>query len=89
MKLKLKVKVKAKVTKTRMAGRISHDAFVRQMVSPAIPIGGVLIVDPDNTSMMISCDKCNVWQHGPCMGIWGDDDAPDGESLNVGTTADK
>jgi hypothetical protein len=39
----------------------------------------VLMIDPDNTSMMISCDKCNVWQHGPCMGIWGDDDAPDGE----------
>ena len=38
----------------------------------------VLMVDPDNAAMMISCDTCNVWQHGPCMGIWGDDDAPDG-----------
>jgi hypothetical protein len=28
---------------------------------------------------MIQCDKCNVWQHGPCMGIWSDDEAPDGE----------
>ena len=45
------------------------------------------MIDPDNTSMMISCDKCNVWQHGPCMGIWGDDDAPDGESLEVGIIA--
>jgi hypothetical protein len=29
--------------------------------------------------MMIQCDKCNVWQHGACVGIWGDDEAPDGE----------
>ncbi|WVQ80701.1 hypothetical protein IAT38_002806 [Cryptococcus sp. DSM 104549] len=27
--------------------------------------------------MMIQCDKCNVWQHGDCMGIWGDEEAPD------------
>ncbi|WWC62671.1 uncharacterized protein I303_105268 [Kwoniella dejecticola CBS 10117] len=27
--------------------------------------------------MMIQCDKCNVWQHGECMGIWGDEEAPD------------
>ncbi|ODO10039.1 hypothetical protein I350_02264 [Cryptococcus amylolentus CBS 6273] len=27
--------------------------------------------------MMIQCDQCNVWQHGECMGIWGDDEAPD------------
>lgn len=33
--------------------------------------------------MMIQCDKCNVWQHGACMGIWGDDEAPDGKSLRV------
>jgi len=30
--------------------------------------------------MMIQCDDCNVWQHGPCMGIWADDEAPDGAS---------
>ena len=42
------------------------------------------MVDPDNSSMMISCDKCNVWQHGPCMGVWGDDDAPDGELSLIG-----
>jgi hypothetical protein len=30
--------------------------------------------------MMIQCDQCNVWQHGPCMGIWDDEEAPDGES---------
>lgn len=29
---------------------------------------------------MIQCDSCNVWQHGPCVGIWGDDEAPDGQS---------
>ncbi|WVQ73141.1 hypothetical protein IAR50_002705 [Cryptococcus sp. DSM 104548] len=27
--------------------------------------------------MMIQCDQCNVWQHGECMGIWGDEEAPD------------
>ncbi|OCF37237.1 hypothetical protein I317_00038 [Kwoniella heveanensis CBS 569] len=27
--------------------------------------------------MMIQCDKCNVWQHGECMGIWEDWEAPD------------
>lgn len=27
---------------------------------------------------MIQCDKCKVWQHGECMGIWGDEEAPDG-----------
>jgi hypothetical protein len=32
---------------------------------------------------MIQCDKCNVWQHGPCMGIWDDDQAPDGESRST------
>ncbi|WWC88464.1 uncharacterized protein L201_003375 [Kwoniella dendrophila CBS 6074] len=33
------------------------------------------VVDID--TMMIQCDKCNVWQHGECMGIWGDEEAPD------------
>ncbi|WVF68917.1 hypothetical protein IAT40_003691 [Kwoniella sp. CBS 6097] len=27
--------------------------------------------------MMIQCDECNVWQHGECMGIWEDWEAPD------------
>ncbi|RXK36770.1 hypothetical protein M231_05931 [Tremella mesenterica] len=27
--------------------------------------------------LMIQCDKCNVWQHGPCVGIWADEEAPD------------
>jgi hypothetical protein len=64
---------------TRMADRISLGASVKPMVSNQSVRHLVLMIDPDNTSMMISCDKCNVWQHGPCMGIWGDDDAPDGE----------
>jgi hypothetical protein len=34
-------------------------------------------VDVDD--MFIQCDKCNVWQHGPCVGIWGDEEAPEGE----------
>ena len=33
----------------------------------------------DGDPMMIQCDGCNVWQHGPCMGIWADEQAPDGE----------
>lgn len=37
----------------------------------------VLMVDPE--IMMIQCDDCSVWQHGPCMGIWNDDEAPDGQ----------
>ncbi len=31
--------------------------------------------------MMISCDMCNVWQHGACVGIWGDEEAPDGQCM--------
>jgi hypothetical protein len=27
---------------------------------------------------MISCDSCWVWQHGVCVGIEGDWDAPQG-----------
>lgn len=34
----------------------------------------------NDSAMMISCDQCNVWQHGPCVGIYSDDEAPDGES---------
>lgn len=37
--------------------------------------------DTDIDVMMIQCDKCNVWQHGPCMGVWADEEAPDGTSL--------
>ncbi|BEJ17327.1 hypothetical protein CspHIS471_0607280 [Cutaneotrichosporon sp. HIS471] len=33
--------------------------------------------EEDIDVMMIQCDKCNVWQHGACVGIWGDDEAPD------------
>ncbi|KAL1413061.1 Histone deacetylase complex subunit [Vanrija albida] len=33
--------------------------------------------EEDADVMMIQCDKCNVWQHGGCVGIWGDDEAPD------------
>jgi hypothetical protein len=36
-------------------------------------------VTADVEVMMIQCDKCMVWQHGECMGIWGDEEAPDGE----------
>ena len=33
----------------------------------------------DTDAMMIQCDMCNVWQHGPCVGIWADEEAPEGE----------
>jgi hypothetical protein len=35
--------------------------------------------------MMISCDICDVWQHGACVGIYGDEEAPDGESKSQNT----
>jgi len=30
--------------------------------------------------MFIQCDTCNVWQHGGCVGIWADEEAPDSKS---------
>jgi hypothetical protein len=39
------------------------------------------LMPADGDAMMIQCDKCNVWQHGPCVGIWADEEAPDGRSL--------
>ncbi|KAI5448814.1 Histone deacetylase complex subunit [Naganishia albida] len=33
--------------------------------------------EADIDAMMIQCDHCNVWQHGACVGIWGDEEAPD------------
>jgi hypothetical protein len=26
---------------------------------------------------MICCERCNVWQHGPCVGIMSENEAPD------------
>jgi len=37
----------------------------------------------DNGLFMMQCDKCNVWQHGPCMGLWDEDEVPDGEPTNL------
>lgn len=28
--------------------------------------------------MMIQCDRCNVWQHGACVGIPTEKETPDG-----------
>ena len=47
---------------------------------------------PEGDPLMIQCDKCNVWQHGPCMGVWADDEAPEGENGSIakaGIRADK
>jgi hypothetical protein len=67
----------------------SHDVFVRRKVSqfeftrlrpaPTQPVG-LSLKPTDGDAMMIQCDKCNVWQHGPCVGIWADEEAPDGTS---------
>jgi hypothetical protein len=26
---------------------------------------------------MICCERCNVWQHGPCVGVMSENEAPD------------
>lgn len=34
--------------------------------------------DPDiDSGLFIQCDKCQVWQHGYCVGIGSDDSLPD------------
>lgn len=43
------------------------------------------IYGTDIDVMMISCDGCDVWQHGACVGIWGDEEAPDGEPTSSRT----
>ncbi|KAI5477551.1 hypothetical protein MNV49_006139 [Pseudohyphozyma bogoriensis] len=30
-----------------------------------------------SNSLMIQCDTCKCWQHGPCVGLWKDADCPD------------
>lgn len=34
----------------------------------------------DSGSFFIQCDKCNVWQHGGCIGIMAEEDSPDNYS---------
>jgi len=34
-------------------------------------------VDVEDTGFMICCERCNVWQHGPCVGVMSENEAPD------------
>lgn len=34
----------------------------------------------ESGSFFIQCDKCNVWQHGGCVGIMAEEDSPDNYS---------
>ena len=33
--------------------------------------------DIEDTGFMICCERCNVWQHGPCVGVMSEHEAPD------------
>jgi len=33
--------------------------------------------DVEDTGFMICCERCNVWQHGPCVGVMSENEAPD------------
>jgi len=33
--------------------------------------------DIEDTGFMICCERCNVWQHGPCIGVMSENEAPD------------
>ena len=33
--------------------------------------------DIEDTGFMICCEQCNVWQHGPCVGVMSEKEAPD------------
>ncbi|KAL8283300.1 hypothetical protein RQP46_005710 [Phenoliferia psychrophenolica] len=33
--------------------------------------------DEMSSGLMIQCDMCKCWQHGPCVGLWNDKDCPD------------
>ncbi|ORY89694.1 hypothetical protein BCR35DRAFT_156736 [Leucosporidium creatinivorum] len=39
------------------------------------------VCDEDNddlsSGLMIECDTCKCWQHGPCVGLWNEKDCPD------------
>jgi len=31
----------------------------------------------DVSGFFVQCDICKVWQHGACVGIWGEETSPD------------
>lgn len=31
----------------------------------------------EDTGFMICCERCNVWQHGPCVGVMRENEAPE------------
>lgn len=33
--------------------------------------------DELSANLMIECDTCKCWQHGPCVGLWNEKDCPD------------
>jgi len=33
--------------------------------------------DIEDTGFMICCERCNVWQHGPCVGVMSENEAPE------------
>jgi hypothetical protein len=33
--------------------------------------------------LMIQCDTCKCWQHGPCVGLWGEKVSPHHLSINI------
>jgi hypothetical protein len=33
--------------------------------------------DVEDTGFMICCERCNVWQHGPCVGVMSEKEAPE------------
>ena len=33
--------------------------------------------DIEDAGFMICCERCNVWQHGPCVGVMSEKEAPD------------
>ena len=37
----------------------------------------------DSGNFFIQCDKCNVWQHGGCVGIMAEEDSPDNYSCEL------
>lgn len=35
-----------------------------------LTLARVLSDDELSSGLMIECEMCNCWQHGPCVGLW-------------------